>query len=208
MRINPSEKNAEQIVEQFQNKAQVKRMYWEELSVKVKGRNKPEFDKMMEYIREGDEIIIPEFARFSGNLPELVKMIEKLTEDGIILISEKEEFNSGTEEGKLQFKVIKAIAEYEKTLIVQRRREGIAAAKLEGKYKGYKGKEIPNDFEHYNELYYARRINVKEIAKHYGVSRPTVYKWLKKLEEEAEKAHNNEEKERTIGESIFPLLRL
>lgn len=207
MRINPSEKNAEQIVAQFQNKAQVKRMYWEELSVKVKGRNKPEFDKMMEYIREGDEIIIPEFARFSGNLMELVKMIEKLNKDGIVLISEKEEFNSGTEEGKLQFKVIKAIAEYEKTLIVQRRREGIAAAKLEGKYKGYKGKEIPNDFEYYNELYYARRINVKEIAKHYGVSRPTVYKWLKKLEEKAEKVHNDKVKGQSIAESIFPLLR-
>lgn len=205
MRVNPLEKNAEQIVEQFQNKMQIKRMYWEQVS--VKGTSKPEFDRMMEYAREGDEIIVPEFARFSRDLMELVKMIERLNAEGIILISEKEEFNSGTEEGKFKFKVIKSVAEYEKTLILQRRREGIAIAKKEGKYKGYVGKEIPKDFEYYKELYYARETNVTEIANHYEVSRPTVYKWLKKLKEEAERARNDKIKEKSIAESIFPLLR-
>ena len=75
--------------------------------------------------------------------------------------------------------ILGAIAEFERELILQRQREGIQIAKAAGKYKGRNSKKRPKDFDFYKQGYYARQYTVTEIAKHYKVSRPTVYKWLR-----------------------------
>ena len=165
MRINPLEEDAKNMILRFQDKTQVNRVYWEQMSVKGKGR--PEYDKMMEYVREGDEITI-----------------EQLNEKGIVLVSQNEDFNSATKEGQFKLSVLKLAAEFEKELRKERQREGIQAARAAGKYKGYNEKKVPEDFERFRELYYGREITVTDIAENYSVSRPTVYKWLKKLKEE------------------------
>ena len=72
-----------------------------------------------------------------------------------------------------------AIAEFERELILQRQREGIQLAGGFGKYKGRNAKKRPKDFDFYKQGYYSRQYTVTEIANHYKVSRPTVYKWLK-----------------------------
>ena len=190
MRINPLEEDAKNMILRFQDKTQVNRVYWEQMSVKGKGR--PEYDKMMEYVREGDEIIVPQFSRFSRNLIELVKTIEQLNEKGIVLVSQNEDFNSATKEGQFKLSVLKLAAEFEKELRKERQREGIQAARAAGKYKGYNEKKVPEDFERFRELYYGREITVTDIAENYSVSRPTVYKWLKKLKEEKDKKNNQE----------------
>ena len=72
-----------------------------------------------------------------------------------------------------------AIAEFERELLLQRQREGIQLAKAAGKYKGRNEKKRTKDFDFYKQGYYERTITVTKIAKHYKVSRPTVYKWLR-----------------------------
>lgn len=72
-----------------------------------------------------------------------------------------------------------AIAEFERELLLQRQREGIQLAKAAGKYKGRNAKKRPQDFDFYKQGYYERTATVTSIAKHYKVSRPTVYKWLR-----------------------------
>lgn len=176
VRINPEE-NAEELVEKFQANKNLPRVYWDKISVKEKER--PEYNKMMDYLREGDEIIIPEFARFNKTLIELVKTIEMLNERNVQLVSEKEEFNSGTEEGKFKFRVLQSIAAFEKAVIRQRQKEGIAIAIASGKYKGYNEKEIPNDFDDFKNLYLTGKMSVAKISEHYRVSKPTIYKWIK-----------------------------
>ncbi|MBR6013545.1 MAG: recombinase family protein [Selenomonadaceae bacterium] len=185
IRINPEE-NAEETVEKFRAGKNFYRLYWDKISIKEKDR--PEYDKMMDYLREGDEIVVPEFARFNKTLIELVKTIEQLNEKNVQFISEKEEFNSGTEEGKLKFGVMQSIAEFEKTVIKQRQKEGIAIAMASGKYKGYNEKEIPDDFADFKKLYLTKSMSVSAIAEHYGVSKPTIYKWVKQTKDEPDES--------------------
>ena len=72
-----------------------------------------------------------------------------------------------------------AITEFERELLLQRQREGIKLAQAAGKYKGRNEKKRPKDFDFYKQGYYERSYTVTAIAKHYKVSRPTVYKWLR-----------------------------
>ena len=90
VRINPTEENYEDILKQFKAGKNLKRVFCDKISVKEKKR--PEYDKMMNYLRAGDEIVLPEFARFNKNLIELVKTIEELNSRGIEVISEKGRF--------------------------------------------------------------------------------------------------------------------
>ena len=71
------------------------------------------------------------------------------------------------------------IAEFERELILQCQREGIQIAKAAVKYKGCNAKKRPKDFDFYKQGYYARQYTVTESAKHYKVSRFTVYRWLR-----------------------------
>ena len=206
MRINPNEENEKEIIAQFKDKEQLKRVFWEKLS--VKGKERKEYDRMMEYVREGDEIIVPEFARFSKTLMELVKTIEELNKIGVILISKKEDFNSGTEDGIYTLKVLKMAAEFEKTLTKQRQKEGIEAARAAGKYKG-RGveKKPPKDFVAMRKLYYAKELSVTDIADFYSVSRPTIYKWLKEAEAEEKAKQNKKQKNKDRKKEIIEKLR-
>lgn len=182
VRINPTEENYEEILKQFKAGKNLKQVFCDKISVKEKKR--PEYDKMMNYLRAGDEIVLPEFARFNKTLIELVKTIEELNSREISVVSEKEDFNSGTEEGKFKLSVLKSAAEFEKTLIKQRQKEGIAIAKALGKYKGCNEKAIPADFEDFKDLYCMKEVSISDIAEHYGVSRPTVYKWIRQDDDE------------------------
>lgn len=200
IRIN-LEENAEELLGKFQANKNLSRVYWDKISIKEKER--PEYDRMMDYLREGDEIIIPEFARFNKTLIELVKTVEMLNEKKVQLVSEKEEFNSGTEEGKFKFKVLQSIAAFEKAVIRQRQKEGIAIAIASGKYKGYNEKEIPNDFDDFRKLYLTGEMSVAKISEHYGVSKPTIYKWIKQRNEvdEEEEEHLSEEEVEVLDKS-------
>ena len=134
-RINPTEENFEELLEKFKSDKDLQRIYWDKISVKEKER--PEYDRMMDYLRAGDELFLMEFARFNKTLIELVKTMEQLNERGIKVISEKENFDSSTEEGKIKFDVLKSAAEFEKALIKQRQKEGIAAARASAVSSGF-----------------------------------------------------------------------
>lgn len=195
MRLNPAEENEKVMVGTFKQTEQLERVYWDKISVKSKER--AEYDKMMDYIRKGDELIVPEFARFNKTLIELVKTIETLKKAGVTLISKKEEFNSSTEEGQLKMQVMKSIAEFEKAVLRERQKEGIAAAIEAGTFKGYNEKKRPEDFNAIMELYRMKHMTIYDIAEFYKVSRPTVYKWIKQfkaIEDTKETAKKSKQK--------------
>ena len=71
------------------------------------------------------------------------------------------------------------IATFEREIMLQRQREGIAIAKKAGKYKGRLKKARPKDWETYRDMYYRRELTATALAKRCKVSRPTIYLWLK-----------------------------
>ena len=138
--------------------------YYEE---KVSGKNikdRPELQKMMEYVREGDIVIVESISRFGRSLKDLLNLIEQLNEKGVQFKSLKEgDIDTTTPTGKLVFSIFSSLAEFERETIKQRQAEGIAIAKTNGKYKGRKFIEIDNT--EFVNLY--NRWQDKEITKEY-----------------------------------------
>ena len=110
---------------------------------------------------------------------EIYFFADSLTKKDVKVLSLKEQLDTSTPQGRFMLTIFGAIAEFERELILQRQREGIQLAKAAGKYKGRNAKKRPKDFDFYKQAYYERTMTVTKIAKHYKVSRPTVYKWLK-----------------------------
>ena len=154
---------------------------------KVSGKdtNRPQLKTMLEFVREGDTVVVHEFSRLARSTKDLLEIVETLNKKGVHLISNKEKLDTSTPTGKLMLTMIGAIAEFERQQILERQREGIAIAKKEGKFKGRQAKKINKDlFDKYFEEYNSRLINKVQFAKKLNVSRPTLDKLLKEKDSE------------------------
>ncbi len=134
---------------------------------KVSGKNikdRPELQKMMDYVREGDVVYVESISRFGRSLQDLLNLINQLNDKGVQFKSLKEgDIDTTTPTGKLVFSIFASLAEFERETIKQRQAEGIAIAKAKGVYKGRVRKEINrSDFI---SLY--NRWQSKEITKEY-----------------------------------------
>ena len=101
-----------------------------------KNANRPELQKMLEYVRDGDTLIVSEYSRLARSTKDLLNIIELLKEKNVILKSIKESLDTSKPEGKFMLTVFAGLAELERATILQRQKEGIAIAKAEGKYRG------------------------------------------------------------------------
>ena len=90
-----------------------------------KDANRPELQKMMEYVRRGDAVIVESISRFARNTRDLLELTERLHEKGVEFVSQKEAIDTSTPTGKFMLTVFAAIAELERDYIRQRQREGI-----------------------------------------------------------------------------------
>lgn len=177
VRVSTVEQNEERQIEALK-KHNIDKWFIEKVS--GKNTNRPELQKLLEYMREGDTIYIHDFSRLARNTVDLLKLVETIQNKGVTLISNKEAVNTSTPNGKLMLTMIGAIAEFERENLLERQREGIAIAKREGKYKGRQVKEIDENMfiKAYNR-YKSREINKTQLAKELKISRPTLDKLLK-----------------------------
>lgn len=159
-------------------KYNVERVFQEKVS--AKDTNRPELNAMLDFVREGDSIVIHDFSRLARSTKDLLEIVELLKTKGVILVSAKENIDTSTPTGKLMLTMIGAINEFERTNLLERQKEGIAIAKEQGKYKGRKEVDIPDEV--WNDLYSKylnRELNKTQLAKELGVSRPTLDKLIK-----------------------------
>ena len=149
---------------------------------KVSGKdiNRPELQKMLEFVREGDTVYIHDFSRLARSTKDLLDIVELLNKKGVNLVSNKENLDSSTATGKLMITMIGAINEFERQNLLERQKEGIAIAKRQGKFKGGQVKKIDDAaFNKLYEEYKSREINKKQMAVALKISRPTLDKLLK-----------------------------
>ncbi len=149
---------------------------------KVSGKNtdRKEFQRMMEFVREGDTIFIHDFSRLARSTVDLLSITARLQEKNVHLVSNKENIDTSTATGKLMLTMIAAIAEFERANMLERQREGIAIAKREGKYKGGHVKRIREDvFQREYQAYMSRAFSKGELARRLEISRPTLNKFLR-----------------------------
>ncbi len=109
---------------------------WFTEKVSGKNTNRPQLQAMLDFVRDGDTVYIHDFSRLARSTKDLLDIVEKLNSKGVSLVSNKESIDSSTPTGKLMLTMIGAIAEFERTNLLERQREGIAIAKQNGIYKG------------------------------------------------------------------------
>ena len=154
----------------------VEKLFQEKVSGKDK--NRPQLQQLLDFVREGDTVIIHDFSRLARSTKDLLEIVEYLNNKKVALISAKENLDTSTATGKLMLTMIGAINEFERTNLLERQREGIAVAKKKGKYKGRKEVKIDN-FEQYYNKYLNREITKTQLAKELNISRPTLDKLIK-----------------------------
>lgn len=101
-------------------------------------KEREELDKALDYVREGDVFAVTKLDRLARSLPDLVRIVDLLNSKGVTLRVLNINLDTATPTGKLMLHMLGAISEFERTLMLERQRDGIAAAKEAGKYKGRK----------------------------------------------------------------------
>jgi DNA invertase Pin-like site-specific DNA recombinase len=142
-----------------------------------KDTHRPQLQAALDYIREGDELVVHSMDRLARNLDDLRRMVQDLTKKGVHVRFVKENLTFTGEDSpmsNLLLSLLGAVAEFERSMIRERQREGIALAKKAGVYKGRKPSLTK---EHVTEI--RRRAKAGEqktsLALEYGVSRQTLY---------------------------------
>lgn len=149
-----------------------------EEKVSGKDANRPKLQECMKHCRKGDTLHVHSIDRLARNLWDLKKIVEELKAKGVTVRFHKEAltFKPGEHDPmhELMFKMLGAFAEFERDLIRERQREGIAAAKEAGKQIGAKPKLTDQDIERARQLLDEGQ-SKKEVAQVLGVSRQTLY---------------------------------
>ena len=144
-----------------------------------KNTDRPELKRMMNYVREGDVVIVESISRFARNTKDLLELVERLTAKQVEFISKKEAIDTTTPTGKFMLTVFGAVAELEREYILQRQKEGIAVAKQNGVYKGRKPIEHPR-FDEIVNLWKQGDITAVEAMKRLDMKPSTFYRKVRK----------------------------
>ena len=128
----------------------------------------------LEFVREGDTLVVAKLDRLARSVQHLLQIAHELKEKGAALRILNLNIDTSTATGKLMFTMIGAIAEFEREMMLERQREGIARAKAEGKYKG-RAPTARAKAERIRELR-QQGVGATEIARLVGVSRASVYR--------------------------------
>lgn len=142
---------------------------------KVSGKNtdRPELQRLLSTVTEGDTIHIHDFSRLSRSTADLLKIVEELNGKGVTLISNKENLDTSTPTGKLMLTMIGAINEFERTNLLERQAEGIALKKAQG---GYIKKAIDQEqFDRLASDVDNGLLSVKTACEELGITRKTWY---------------------------------
>ena len=178
VRVSTLEQHEERQTVELTEKAHVEKIFLDKLS--GKDTDRPQLQAMLEFAREGDTVYVSEFSRLARSTKDLLDIVQQLKEKQVQVISLKESFDTSTPAGELAMTMFAAIATFERKIMLERQREGIALAKAQGKYKGRKEVKKPADWQELVAKYKCREIATgSELVRICGCSRPTVYKWLK-----------------------------
>lgn len=157
------------------------RVFEEKVSAKNIG-NRPVLREMLGFIRDGDDLYVHSMDRLARNLKDLHTLVTTITDKGVTLHFVKENLTfeakaKATPFNKLLLGLLGSVAEFERELILERQREGIAQAKARGAYKGRKP-IAPEKIEKAKELL-AQGMTRTEAAKTVGMGRTTLFLYLK-----------------------------
>lgn len=180
IRVSTEEQNLER-QEVLMRELGVEKIFTDKASGKSKDREG--LRAMLEFVREGDTVIVESISRFARSVKDLLDLVEQLRNKNVEFISKKEAIDTSTPQGQFMLTVFGAMAQLERDQIHQRQAEGIALAKAEGKYLGRKPIKVDEAlFEEQYRLWKNGETSPKFMCKKLGLSHATFYRKVKEYE--------------------------
>lgn len=179
-RCSTAEQNLDWQIDEL-TRAHCERIYKEKASGAKSERT--ELRRMMDSLRNGDTVVICELTRLSRSTEDLFGFVNSLNDIGVNIKSLKESWLDTTSpQGKFLFTIMAGLSQFERDLIRQRTREGLAAARARGRKGGRPAKDR-STIELAVNMYNAKTIPISQILKQTGISKTTLYKYICKNNE-------------------------
>jgi len=141
--------------------------------------SRPGLDKLKEQLRSGDTLVVWRLDRLGRSVRDLIDWVTTLENEGVGFISLQESIDTTTSNGTLVFHLFAALAEFERNLISERTRAGLDSARARGR-KGGRPKALDKEKRKLLiELYDQKKIPINTLCKMMGISKPTLYSYLK-----------------------------
>ena len=157
----------------------VERIFQEKLSgIRA---HRTEFEAMKGYLREGDTVVVWKLDRIGRSMKDLIATISEFQSRGIAFVSLKENIDTSTATGNLIFNIFASLAEFERDIISERTRAGLASARQRGRMNG-RPKISKEKIETAIKMYHSQNYSVQEILQMAGISHSTFYRYLKQKE--------------------------
>ena len=154
------------------NAAGVTKIFQEQLS--SVDAQRPQLAAAVDFAREGDVIICTRLDRLARSLPDIIKIEERLAAKKVAIKILNPAIDTATPNGRLMFNVIASVAQFEREIMLERQREGIAKAKRDGKYKGRQPTARAKSAEVLELL--QTGLQPAQVAKKTGISRRSVFR--------------------------------
>lgn len=149
--------------------------------------SRPGLDEMLSFVRAGDVVVVQKLDRIGRSTKNLLELSERFSSLGVDFVSIDEAIDTTTPQGRFFFAVTAAFAEFERDLIAERTRDGLAAARRRGR-KGGRPAADPEKVSLARKMHASGDYSGSEIARACGISRSTLYNYLGKEKESGQGA--------------------
>lgn len=137
---------------------------------------RPQLEECLVHLHQGDTLVVWRLDRLGRSLSDLVRIVTELVERGVGFESLTEKIETTNASGELMFHLFTSLAQFERNLIRERTKAGLAAARARGRMGGRKPKLDAKQIRRIKALLRDPKTSVAELARDYGVSRTTIYK--------------------------------
>ena len=153
-------------------------IYADQVSGSSPGLERPGLGEALAYARTGDQLVIWRLDRLGRSVKDLIEQVANLEAQGIELVSLQESIDTTTPDGRALFHMCGVFAEFERNLLSERTKAGLAAARARGRRGGRKPKVTVAQLDRAGELMRERRLTVREISRLIGLAPNTLYRYL------------------------------
>ncbi|MEE8302347.1 MAG: recombinase family protein [Candidatus Tectomicrobia bacterium] len=143
---------------------------------------RPGLSQVKELLRAGDTLVVWRLDRLGRSIKDLITWMSWFEQEGIALRSLQEAIDTTSTSGKLTFHIFASLAEFERQLIQERTRAGLKAARARGRLGGRPKALKPGRQKRAVQLYHKQELTVKEICELMGISKPTLYAYVRQAQ--------------------------
>lgn len=141
--------------------------------------DRPGLEQLNQILRDGDVLVVWRLDRLGRSLKHLIELVTELESRGVGFRSLTESIDTTSPGGKLVFHMFGALAEFERSIIVERTRAGLEAARARGRLGGRKRALSKAQRQLVVELYLEKKRSVKDLCESFGISKPTLYSYVR-----------------------------